>query len=967
MSLSSFKIVPGALQDNVTGLTKAKVKDSEISDIHISPNSITTAKIQNNAVSSAKLRDQALKTRHFSDNSVNNDSIVDAEITNDDIAEGTLLNAKFSTNTITNNRFADNSIDAVKLSSNSFSNASIADAEISTAKFKNNGILEEDIADGAITSNKINDGIITSAVMVSEALTSRVLAQNSLINDDFGNNEIYSEHFQNSTIKSEKIALDTIVTNNLDDLAVSGSKLFKVDDDTTLLLRSDSANNSTNMTEVSKNQRTVTRQGNTKHSTTEKKFGATSIYFDGDGDYLELDDSDDWPSGSGNFTIEYWVFQENGNNQTYNDHVSQNTDSNNWWGSYIKDQNSLKFRLNVTNSSPAIELETTSFTSGQWNHVAISKSSTTYRLFLNGQIVDSTTYTTDFPNFTSNLYIGHDPIENSFNQGYLDEIRLSKVARYTSNFTPPDAPFENIQGKKIKDATLTNAQLLGSFDETYIKDGTVASSKLAANSLTSVHIINNTINGSQFSDATIDGSVLESKTLIQSDIANDAVVAGKFSNSINIDGKTSSSANIARAKLIDDAVTAEKLSFVFDADDTSKIASDAVTDGKLASNQLFDTTKVQDGSIKLDKIATGQLSSFASNTLTAADFDKDSSSDNIKIGRKQIKAGNKIKAKQITTAKIKTDSALPNASLSDSSIENSDFADDSISSGDIEDGTITSKQLADTDFGSSRLPEFNGNKFEALSSAQIENNIFDADDFPNQYFQSHHIASMDAAKLETDAITGDKVKDGVITASKFSTGILTDGSIVANSITSDKIKNGTLQAAHLKSNAITGAKFKDDTLTAADFDTSNTDGIFSDGIIATSIHQHNPYNFQRVETNTDFTLLQSSSRGRANFSYRIKDSQTLTDAQQTCKNENSQLCDINQLIDICRNSAGVDDAFYFAGEPVLISEKTKDYFVFPMLKDSNNDCFDPEITYDVYAEEPVPVKVNFLYRFLWCT
>ena len=219
---------------------------------------------------------------------------------------------------------------------------------------------------------------------------------------------------------------------------------------------------------------------------------------------------------------------------------------------------------------------------------------------------------------------------------------------------------------------------------------------------------------------------------------------------------------------------------------------------------------------------------------------------------------------------------------------------------------------------------------------------------------------MDASKLKTDAITGDKVKDGVITASKFSTGILTDGSIVANSITSDKIKNGTLQAAHLKSNAITGAKFKDGTLTAADFDTSNTDGIFSDGIIATSIHEHNPYNFQRLETNTDFTLLQSSSRGRANFSYRIKDSQTLTDAQETCKNENSQLCDINQLIDICRNSAGVDDAFYFAGEPVLISEKTKDYFVFPMLKDSNNDCFDPEITYDVYAEEPVPVKVNFL-------
>ena len=167
--------------------------------------------------------------------------------------------------------------------------------------------------------------------------------------------------------------------------------------------------------------------------------------------------------------------------------------------------------------------------------------------------------------------------------------------------------------------------------------------------------------------------------------------------------------------------------------------------------------------------------------------------------------------------------------------------------------------MADTDFGTSRLPTFNGSKFEALSSAQIKDNIFDASDFPNQYIQSHHIASMDAAKLETDAITGAKIKNNEITASKFNTNILTDGSIVANSITSDKIKNGVLQSAHLKDNAITGAKFKNDTLTAADFDSNNTDGLFSDNVIATSIHQHEPYNFQRVETEANYTLLQSSS------------------------------------------------------------------------------------------------------------
>ena len=34
--------------------------------------------------------------------------------------------------------------------------------------------------------------------------------------------------------------------------------------------------------------------GDVSHSTTEKKIGESSIYFDGNGDYLSMPDSSDW-------------------------------------------------------------------------------------------------------------------------------------------------------------------------------------------------------------------------------------------------------------------------------------------------------------------------------------------------------------------------------------------------------------------------------------------------------------------------------------------------------------------------------------------------------------------------------------------------------------------------------------------------------------------------------------------------
>ena len=70
-----------------------------------------------------------------------------------------------------------------------------------------------------------------------------------------------------------------------------------------------------------------------------------------------------------------------------------------------------------------------------WFHFAITVSGTILRLFVNGVIIG--TY--------SNYGVNHNPtLTNSLlctSTAKIDEIRVSNIARWTANFTPPTAPY----------------------------------------------------------------------------------------------------------------------------------------------------------------------------------------------------------------------------------------------------------------------------------------------------------------------------------------------------------------------------------------------------------------------------------------------------------------------------------------------------------------------------------------------
>lgn len=92
---------------------------------------------------------------------------------------------------------------------------------------------------------------------------------------------------------------------------------------------------------------------------------------------------------------------------------------------------------NIVSHNSSIPLNT-------WIHVAGVRNDNILRIYVDGISVNSVATTISITNQTATLgrhYVGSTGFR--FN-GYIDELRITRnVARYTSNFTPPDAPFLN--------------------------------------------------------------------------------------------------------------------------------------------------------------------------------------------------------------------------------------------------------------------------------------------------------------------------------------------------------------------------------------------------------------------------------------------------------------------------------------------------------------------------------------------
>ena len=241
----------------------------------------------------------------------------------------------------------------------------------------------------------------------------------------------------------------------------------------------------------------VTAEGDAHTDTTIKKIGTASLQCDGTGDYLSVPDSSDWDIGT-NFTAECWVYPTD----TSGDRawISQwESDSNTW---YFRGESGNKVNFVMWSGGSAVVNFTTGtsvITADAWNHVALVKEGSDWEIFVDGTS-EATLTDTDTDTFSGALAIGTvtrgtpQPME-----GYMDEIRISNVARYTSAFTPSTTAF----------TTDENTMLLLHCDGA---DGgttfTDSSERVGRHTITAVGDVTNTIAQKKVGDSSIffDGS-----------------------------------------------------------------------------------------------------------------------------------------------------------------------------------------------------------------------------------------------------------------------------------------------------------------------------------------------------------------------------------------------------------------------------------------------------------------------------
>ena len=203
----------------------------------------------------------------------------------------------------------------------------------------------------------------------------------------------------------------------------------------------------------STNAFTITPNGNTAVSM-QQPFTAPSGtsqygsgYFDGSGDAI-YSASQATTFGTGDFTLEFWVYFSAVNNSTVK-YLYDMRNSGATTASFLAQEASNAWTFwNGAGSTLTTGFTSSTFAATTWNHVAICRSSGVTKFFVNGTQTGSVADTSNYANST--LTVGTRYTFSDGLNGYISNLRIvNGTAVYTAAFTPSTTPLTAVTNTSL--------------------------------------------------------------------------------------------------------------------------------------------------------------------------------------------------------------------------------------------------------------------------------------------------------------------------------------------------------------------------------------------------------------------------------------------------------------------------------------------------------------------------------------
>ena len=180
-----------------------------------------------------------------------------------------------------------------------------------------------------------------------------------------------------------------------------------------------------------------------------------SVLFNGSNQYLSIANNTAFNFGTGNFTVEAWVY--------FNGSAAQQTIVAKWDGvgggtglSWVittsNDANRYARFLISNNGSGVIGdyISNNAIPLNTWSHLALVRNGSAFNLYLNGISVVSTSTSLSLYDATNSLTIGAASTIIQFFNGYISNVRIVKgTALYTASFSVPTSPLTAITNTSL--------------------------------------------------------------------------------------------------------------------------------------------------------------------------------------------------------------------------------------------------------------------------------------------------------------------------------------------------------------------------------------------------------------------------------------------------------------------------------------------------------------------------------------